>query len=405
MGPKGYEMGEQDMIDRREEKHRRRDRRAGTKPRRMPRAAWHHHGPRMEAVSSSRDSSSQQTTSSMMMSSISTCSRPKLACGNCVSCCDPAVPSSPSSSSMEEVAEEWRAEEEARRASIAESHERYHSRGGEGCFGGDAASCRRKLAMMLPLIVMRRDGTLVQYDPRPVSSGERSQSPDEQACAEDAKATKVTLNGLYRENGDSVCFAGDGRRRGLLFGGGGGGSQDDLVSVLGLLKVRESSLRLRRLRGRRVAALPSLLLPLKMTNVSITAKVEDADADFVAMERSRSLSSSGGSAWDEDRRGAPLAKDEFNAKLFDPAPPGRSDRGEKHSRNWSWDSCFSSSSSFRDLSPLAVGETPSQSAAAVAGSYASALKERFLRRPSFFQNHHQQQARAFGAGPKEIKTA
>ena len=66
---------------------------------------------------------------------------------------------------------------------------------------------------------------------------------------------------------------------------------------------------------------------------------------------------------------------------------------------------FSSSSSFRDLSPLAVGETPSQSAAAVAGSYASALKERFLRRPSFFQNHHQQQARAFGAGPKEIKTA
>ena len=399
MGPRaGYEMGDQDMINREEKEAWTKPRRgrAGAKPRRIPRAAWHHHGPRMDDVSS-RDSSA------MMSSSSSRCSRPKLACGNCVSCCDPAVPSSPSSS--EEVAEEWREEEEARRASIAESHERYHSRGGEGCFGGDAASCRRKLAMMLPLIVMRRDGTLVQYDPRPVSSGERSQSPDEGACAEDAKATKVTLNGLYRENGDSVCYAGDGRRRGLLFGGGGGGGQDDLVSVLGLLKVRESSLRLRRLRGRRVAALPSLLLPLKMTNVSITAKVEDADADFVAMERSRSLSSSGGSALDEDRRGAPLAKDEFNAKLFDPAPPGRSDRGEKHSRNWSWDSCFSSSSSFRDLSPLAVGETPSQSAAAVAGSYASALKERFLRRPSFFQNHHQQQARAFGAGPKEIKTA
>ena len=131
----------------------------------------------------------------------------------------------------------WRAEEEARRASIAESHERYHSRGGEG------ASVETPRAAEEARHDAASDRHAQGRDPRAVrprlsrASGAKAQTS--RPVRGSAKETKVR---------STVCTARTGLRvlrRGTeggasLFGGGGGGGQDGLVSVLGLLKVRES---------------------------------------------------------------------------------------------------------------------------------------------------------------------
>ena len=303
--------------------------------------------------------------------------RPHLACMNCVSCCGPAPLSA---EAREESALRWEKEERARGESIRRSQELYCREAEEAVFSNDARGCGKKLALILPLIVMRGDGTLVQYDPpqkqqqqqasrsprREEDASSPSSSPGSFSPSDKEKdgrqgGAKVTLNGIYRDSWDSVCFHQQqaSRRRKRRGDRRRDREGDDLVGVLGLLSVEASALR----RRRGAEALASVLLPLKMTNVSITAKVEEATEEDLA----RALRESREETSARDY----LLRDEFSCQAPRPTfnlNPQQAQR-EKHARSWSWDSCFSSSSSFKDF-PLASSATPPPTPTMVGGSQA-----------------------------------
>ncbi|QDZ25565.1 hypothetical protein HOP50_18g81070 [Chloropicon primus] len=303
--------------------------------------------------------------------------QPQLTCGHCVSC-TALEPVSP----MERAAvrTEWERQELAWMEGLRVARERYgveelHSgeegKSGRTIFSNDEGSCRRKLATILPLIVLRNDGTLVQYDPPPHSVDDRNAAASpgsDSQDSQDSQAAKVTLNGLYRDAGDSVCFSphsssstkeSSRRRWGRRQASNVVDDDDDdnLVGVLGLMKIAPSGLRRRRGAG----TLASLLLPLKMTNVSITAKVEEAPADVLTEGRYALRNSR--------RNSEDLLGDEFkDSSSLSSSKRTPSGRGLEHSRSWSWDSCFSSGSSFRDLSNPGLPCTPTKGPATLATS-------------------------------------
>jgi hypothetical protein len=204
--------------------------------------------------------------------------RLQLACMNCVSCCDP-VPVS--DLVRERRREQWALEEEAHVKALRESQEKYTCKvlKGRDVFSNTARSYNNKLSILLPMIVMKGDGSMAQYDmPEPTPQPHQRQ-----------EKPKVSLNSLYRESTDSVSFhqaARDKKKRTKKNSKTSDlkkvSSSQDLVEMLGLLQVSCSDLR-----GRRgLRPLQSLLLPLKMTNISITARVEEMGfEDYVKVQR------------------------------------------------------------------------------------------------------------------------
>ena len=358
--------------------------------------------------------------------------RPHLACMNCVSCCDPAPLSE---GARREASERWAHEMRAHEESLRKGQERYvratggtplcdltnaKKRGGASpspsssssplpavadVFSNNVRSCNRRLSLILPLIVMRRDGTLVQYDP-PSSwseeedeAGERDDEEAGDSESSDSEAPtlrkpKVALSGLYRECFDSVSHVSARARRSRSHM-----EKDDLVRILGLLCLERSALR----NKRGLKPLSTLLLPLKMTNVSITAKVEEAEEDFVRAERRNAadavareraaIAAPTGAPRSFNKpprtplhhpprpptmpsRGRALLKDEFSESVMSiredigdffslrtlrrgprtsssssSSSSSQQEEGKRsagHSRSWSWDSCFSASG-FKDF--------------------------------------------------------
>ena len=234
----------------------------------------------------------------------------QLACMNCVSCCDPA----PVSDFMRERRrEQWALEEKDHMEALQKSQEKYTCKvlKAKDIFSNNARSYNNKLSIILPMIVMKEDGSMAQYDIlEPTQRGNSnsnsssaSSSPSSMSGSGSSSSShhgqlqqekpKVSLNSLYRESTDSVSFCSkaaaslkDAKRRKKKNQKNGGlkkvSSSQDLVHMLGLLQVCSSDLR----RRRGLRALQSLLLPLKMTNISITAKVESMGfEDYVKVQR------------------------------------------------------------------------------------------------------------------------
>ncbi len=198
----------------------------------------------------------------------------ELACMNCVCCCNPQPFSLVAL--RRETERAWAQEKAAHEEALRSSHERYCSLLSPGTAGqpkaaksqkrahrhgapdAGAACCgRAALSLLLPMIVLRSDGSMVQFDAPPAAVARQGKGEERK---------KVSLNSLYRDCRDSVSFkAGGGSQRACDEGIG------ELVDALGLRRVRSSGLRERR--GQQ--SLGSLLLPMKMTNVSVTAKVEN----------------------------------------------------------------------------------------------------------------------------------
>ena len=337
----------------------------------------------------------------------------QLACMNCVTCCDPLPISD---KNRDKAMRKWDKECKAHCEALKKSHERYgaHLKGrkkssgrkgsklGSGdIFSNSVRGCNKRLSLILPMIVMKNDGTMMQYDARDDGQDEREKEnhgrdPHQREGEGDGEGgddgcrgarrskPKVSLNGLYRESRDSVSFSEEAgqqksKRKGRHV------PTEDLIDILGLLSVCPSRLRTRR----GLDSLSSLLLPLKMTNVSITARVENMGIRKHAVTPaeegdSRRHATAAAAALPPQlarRRRATIAprhnydllKDEFSDSPEDGPNPfsalleekrrhhkksllhrrGGGERKKSHNRSWSWDSCFSSSfPSLRDLGGL-----------------------------------------------------
>jgi len=343
--------------------------------------------------------------------------KPELACMNCVSCCNPL----PISDLVRErTRETWIKEERAHAEALQKSQEQYRARFGthgdeQTCFGNmfsnNIRSYNMKLSTLLPMIVLKGDGTMVQYDipePPPQGDGERRSG----SSSRRSPKPKVSLNSLYRESSDSVAYSPTQEDRGKRNGAGKGetrlsktSSSSDLVHTLGLLRVEVSAMRLRR----GLASLQTLLLPLKMTNVSITARVEKMGfEDYVRVcdrhhyysngerdrvshskeiplkvfpkKRATGTTSTGSRRPLQSQRGYDLLSDEFSSsgasdscsslaswdsEISSSSSPSHQKRREKggkrkvsHWRCWSWDSGFGGS--FKDHSVTSTSLTPPQ---------------------------------------------
>lgn len=324
----------------------------------------------------------------------------ELACMNCVCCCNPQ----PLSTVIlrREAERVWAQEKAAHEEALRSSHERYCSLLSPGTAGRpkaaksqkrahnhrDKATCggRAALSLLLPMIVLRSDGSMVQFDEP--ATGKQQQEEEEKK--------KVSLNSLYRDCGDSVSFdaaAGAGANGGRKFWTQSEGV-DELVHILGLRRVRASALLARRGRPR----LGSLLLPMKMTNVSVTAKVEN----FVGGVRAipRDLPPKPKRPVVCTKHAYDLLRDEFSAHGPEEGRQGmrvddltNSNSGKvkgagHHLRSWSWDSCFSTFGGeaaattghvSKHLPGFHSGLTTAEGAMALSNSVMNSIREKIFK--------------------------